>query len=141
MNEYIPRGYRNNNPCNIRKTQGKAWVGEVQPSLDPAFKQFKSMAYGFRAAMMLIRNYGKRYGCKTIKDIITRWAPPSENSTAEYIKAVCAEMGQGYTAQTVIDASNGEAMQKLVRAMALMENGFVPKDADVREGWNLLIGG
>ncbi len=135
---YVPRGYRNNNPCNIRRTQGKAWVGEVQPSLDPAFKQFKTMAYGFRAAMMLVRNYGRRYGCRTIRDIITRWAPPQENSTAEYVRAVCREMGAGWSAQSVIDATDAEAMQGLVRAMALVENGFVPRDEDVREGWRLL---
>ena len=135
---YIPRGYRNNNPCNIRRTRGKAWVGEVQPSLDPAFKQFRTMAYGFRAALLLVRNYGRRYQCRTIRDIISRWAPPQENSTAEYIKAVCTEMGSGSTPQTVIDATDGQQMQSLVRAMAMVENGFMPRDEDVAEGWRLL---
>ena len=52
----LPRGYRNNNPLNIRNSNEK-WAGEIRPSQDPAFKQFKSMGYGFRAALKLIRNY------------------------------------------------------------------------------------
>lgn len=138
---YVPRGYRNNNPCNIRRTQGKAWVGEVVPSLDPQFKQFRTMAYGFRAAMMLVRNYVRRYGCRTVGDIIGRWAPPEENSTAEYVRAVCREMGEGWSARSTVDPSDGAAMRGLVAAMALVENGFVPKDEDVAEGWRLLAEG
>lgn len=136
---YIPRGYRNNNPCNIRRTGGRAWVGEVQPSLDPQFKQFSTMAYGFRAALMLVRNYVRRYGCRTVRDIICRWAPPAENSTAEYVRAVCQEMGGGVQPQTALDITDPAAMQRLVRAMALVENGFMPRDEDVAAGWQLLL--
>ena len=44
----LPRGLRNNNPGNIRNSS-TVWVGEITPSKDKSFKQFKSMAYGYRA--------------------------------------------------------------------------------------------
>lgn len=48
MTQPTPRGLRNNNPGNIRLSSTK-YQGEVQPSQDTAFKQFESMAYGYRA--------------------------------------------------------------------------------------------
>ena len=48
------RGYRNNNPLNIR-ISGNNWIGEIKPSGDKSFCQFETMAYGFRAAMCCIR--------------------------------------------------------------------------------------
>ena len=43
----LPRGLRNNNPGNIRKNSD-VFQGE-KTSSDKEFKQFKSMAYGYRA--------------------------------------------------------------------------------------------
>ena len=87
----LPRGYRKNNPLNIRNSNEK-WAGEIRPSQDPAFKQFKSMGYGFRAALKLIRNYiGK--GHNTIEKIISRWAPANENNTDSYIAHVSQRTG------------------------------------------------
>ena len=39
----LPRGLRLNNPGNIRISQTK-WQGEVIPSADKSFKQFKTLA-------------------------------------------------------------------------------------------------
>ena len=44
----MSRGLRNNNPGNIRRDRDK-WQGEIVPSQDQSFKQFSSMAYGYRA--------------------------------------------------------------------------------------------
>ena len=40
-----PRGLRNNNPLNIRISKDN-FIGELVPSGDKAFKQFKSIEYG-----------------------------------------------------------------------------------------------
>lgn len=78
MKQPLPRGLQNHNPGNIRHSAEK-WQGEVQPSTDPEFKQFVSDAYGYRALLKLISNYITRYGCTTLRRVIARWAPPSEN--------------------------------------------------------------
>lgn len=82
----IPRGFRNNNPCNIRK--GGNWQGLDTPPDDGEFCRFTSLAYGFRAALKLLRTYYNKYGLRTVDSIIRRWAPESENNTAYYIRIV-----------------------------------------------------
>ena len=49
----LPRGLRLNNPGNIRISQPK-WQGEVIPSADKSFKQFKTLAHGYRALLKLV---------------------------------------------------------------------------------------
>lgn len=100
----LPRGIRNNNPLNIRR--GKTnWVGEVYAIklhrneevesdtliFDKSFCQFRDMAHGFRAAARLLQIYQDRYGLRTMRDIISRWAPNNENNTDAYINAVAAK--------------------------------------------------
>mgnify|MGYP003533551919 FL=1 len=46
------RGIRNNNPLNIRLSADK-WQGMREEQTDKAFVQFKSMAYGYRAAWII----------------------------------------------------------------------------------------
>ena len=130
----IPRGYRNNNPLNIRNSSEK-WAGEIRPSQDTAFKQFKSMGYGFRAALKLLRNYiGKGYN--TITKIINRWAPPSENNTGSYIKNVSTR--SGIPADEVISRDDREKLIAIAYAMAISENGQAPDRKDIETGWSML---
>lgn len=87
----LPRGIRNNNPLNIRK--GINWKGERPIQTDKAFEQFESMEMGLRAGFVLLRNYiegrvGSHVPYNTIRKIVSRWAPSSENDTALYIDHV-----------------------------------------------------
>ena len=68
------RGLRNNNPGNIRLSR-TVWQGEIRPSRDRSFCQFRTMAYGYRALIKLLQNYRRNNGCRTIADFINRWAP------------------------------------------------------------------
>lgn len=131
------RGYRNNNPCNIRNSREK-WDGEVIPSQDKEFKQFRSMAYGFRAVFKLLHNYNTKHGCKTMEQMINRFAPPVENNTSSYVTHVANKTH--IDPKSSIDTRNRDIMVPMVSAMALHENGTAPKAKDVEEGWNLFIG-
>ena len=92
MKEKIPRGIRNNNPLNIRRMKNAKWAGLCADQTDRDFCQFTSMAYGWRAAFLLLRKYYFVYELKTLRDIISRWAPPEDNNpTNIYIERV-AEM-------------------------------------------------
>ena len=102
----MSRGLQNCNPGNIRQSKVR-YKGEVRPSRDPAFKQFESLAWGYRAIFVLLDTYRIRYGLDTIRGMVSRWAPPSENHTETYIRAVAAECGFAATVkavETVIDA-------------------------------------
>lgn len=131
----MPRGLRNNNPLNIRISTDK-FVGEVQPSQDKAFKQFDTMAHGYRAAFRVLRTYINNYKCDTIRKIISRWAPKNENQTENYIKVVSER--SGITADEPILADNREMMVRIVAAMSYVENGVEADMADVAKGWEAL---
>lgn len=133
----LPRGLRNNNPGNIRRT-GEHWQGEVPESevTDRTFEQFRTMAYGYRALMKLLRNYRRLYGCQTVADMIDRWAPPVENDTKAYVAAVCRETG--WAATYVPDVNSKEDMCALASAISLVENGRKAVAADVERSWALL---
>lgn len=130
----LPRGYRNNNPLNIRISSSN-WLGKLKPNTDGAFEQFENMGYGFRAALRLLRNYISQ-GHNTITKMINRWAPPSENTTGSYIANVAKR--SGIDANTVIDRSDKEALCKIAYAMAISENGSAPLMSDVEAGWEML---
>ena len=72
----LPRGIRNCNPLNIRRTAKDQWKGLAERQQDAAFCQFKSLEYGWRAAFYLLtRTYYHKYRLYTIRTIIRRWAP------------------------------------------------------------------
>lgn len=130
-----PRGYRNNNPGNIR-INGDKFQGEVIPSQDKEFKQFESMAYGYRAIFKILRNYQINYKLNTIRQMISRWAPENENDTANYISFVSER--SGIPADDPIRTNNREMMIRIVAAMSRVENGIDADMSDVIDGWELL---
>jgi hypothetical protein len=90
MAKPITRGIKNNNPGNI-KISGDEWVGAV--GHDGKFIKFSRIEYGIRAMAKILRTYQNKHGLKTIRDIIHRWAPKTENKTEDYIKFVSRETG------------------------------------------------
>ena len=130
----LPRGLRNNNPGNIRKNSD-VFQGE-KTSSDKEFKQFKSMAYGYRAIFNILSNYYRNYKLDTIRKIIGRWAPENENNTNAYIKAVSDYAG--IPADDPININDREQMIRIVAGMSKVENGREADMSDVIAGWNLL---
>lgn len=132
-----PRGYRNNNPLNIRYSSANNWKGKVTPNTDGSFEQFTSMAYGYRAALFLIRKKINS-GENTVTKLINVWAPTAENDTRAYINSVCSTTGM--LPATVLDADNKEQLCKLAYAMAIHENGtsILPDMSSIYAGWELL---
>ena len=116
------RGIRNNNPGNIRLTDTQ-WRGEVAVSLknDTEFEEFISPLFGVRAMARILKT-GARAGRDTVREIITRWAPPSENDTAAYIKSVSRRAGLAPDEPINFD----EKLPDLLDAIIVHENGINP---------------
>ncbi len=131
----LSRGLRNCNPGNIRH-DGVKWQGERTPSTDTAFKQFTTLAYGYRAMLRLLQNYSRLHGCHTIRAMVNRWAPPVENDTRAYIATVSRLTG--IDADCRLDISHKETMCSLAAAMSRVENGVPAVMSDVEAGWSLL---
>lgn len=130
----LPRGLRNNNPGNIRRNSD-VFQGEVNPSRDKDFKQFKSMPYGYRAVFKILSNYYRKYSLTTIRKMISRWAPENENNTAAYVSLVCSYSGIGPDDLISFDR---EQMIRIVAGMSRVENGREADMSDVIAGWGLL---
>lgn len=133
MNNHIPRGLRNCNPLNIRKSNTD-WQGKVRGWNDPDFESFSDIFYGCRAAIVNLRSHLERDRKlmlrTTIASEITRWAPPSENDTVRYIEFVCNNMKM--PPQTVIRFSDKSLVCCLLYWMARYENGM---QADIHLSW------
>jgi hypothetical protein len=58
------------------------------------FAVFTSHKYGTRALALLLTIYQDRYGLRSIRQRINRWAPPVENVTSAYVSHVAALTGR-----------------------------------------------
>jgi len=128
------RGLRNCNPGNIRASPVR-YRGEVVPSQDPEFKQFETMAWGYRALFVLLDTYRSRYGLETLRRMIARYAPPSENDTERYVR--CVVEWSGVDADAPLDTRCGATMRAVAAAFARMENGVAADPGEVEAGWAL----
>jgi len=128
MKKKTPRGIRNNNPGNIR--WGDPWQGlraKVKRD-DPAFCQFANAAYGIRALARTLITYQDKHGLRTIRQIITRWAPPTENDTTEYIYAAVQIAHVGWDDE--LDMHYYPQLRVVVEAIIRVENGKGPLATD-----------
>ncbi len=130
----ISRGLRNNNPLNIRRNSTR-WKGLAPVQSDKDFFCFSEMCWGYRAAFITLRTYFSRHGLRTLRQWISRWAPPCENDTAAYVRFVASR--SSIAADDELDIGNRGTMLSVVAAMSHMENGVPARMDDVEKGWEL----
>lgn len=92
-----PRGYRNNNPGNLRPLLGtQIFEGQTGVDRDPAmgaYCVFADAAHGIRAIVRELLTYNTKDRCGTVRQMIDRWAPPSDsNPTAAYVSNVATAL-------------------------------------------------
>ena len=104
---------RNNNPGNLRPVGGGG------------FRSFNSAIEGWEAMRNQLMRYftGKTTGkaLKSITDIVSTWAPSSENDTGKYIGDISKWMGVAPDA--ALNLNNPQTMTSLMQSMARKE-GF-----------------
>jgi len=138
MNE--PRGIRNNNPLNIRKS-GDKWQGLKTLQEDKEFFQFETIEWGWRAAFVILcKTYYGKYKLRTIRDIVTRWAPPKENNTEAYIRHVSDYTGIGPDRDLGDPQTHPTNWLLIGYAMAVMENGKTLPPIPMIKGFSLATG-
>ena len=137
------RGIRNNNPLNIRHSADQ-WQGARAEQTDKVFVQFTSMAYGYRAAWKVLDTYcltfKRERKAYNVRNIIGRWAPPTENNTGAYVRSVVMLSGLGgnenmprpkrYRAFNEV-----EKLVSLIAAMTCVENGIRLEQVDRKAIW------
>lgn len=123
------RGYRNKNPGNIDFNPANKWQGQVgkEPGPKARFAVFEEHRWGIRALAMLLITYFDRHGCNTVAKVIDRWAPPTENDTSSYQRAVARALG--VSTQARIDLHRWEHLRPMVQAIITHELGGNPYSA------------
>ena len=121
MTQKLPRGVRNNNPGNIE--WGDPWQGlvPVNDRTDPRFAQFTTPAYGIRAMARTLITYQDKHNIRTVTGAINRWAPPVENDTGAYVRAVQSAVGGD-----IVNMHDYKSLRPLVEAIIKHENGIGP---------------
>lgn len=128
--------YTRNNPLNIRYSAKNDWLGQVGER--NGFCVFSEEKYGWRAAFVLLKNYGKK-GFRSVNDIIHRFAPASENPTSSYVDYVCKRMeALGYESVGVefkhaeLDLTNDMVVIDLLMVMSKFETGIIAQSDHIR---------
>lgn len=127
-----------NNPGNIRNSGGAPFKGETTKPGD-AWKSFATPQDGYRAIFVLLKTYYNTHGKKTLREMIFRYAPPSENASENYVKFVADRSGVDPSA----DASSWMQTQKaegVVKAITQFEQGpqFSVNSAQVAQARNMV---
>jgi hypothetical protein len=121
----LPRPVRNNNPGDLEA--GDHWQGLMAPELmtdvqkHERFAVFSAAHWGFRALVVLLRNYKLLYGLNTVRAIVSRFAPPVENPTTNYAETVAHALN--VKPDDKIDLSNPNTMFALAKAVTKFETG------------------
>ena len=145
MAQPLPRGIRNNNPLNIRHSKDR-WQGARKEQTDKSFVQFETMAYGYRAAWKVMESYWKYFHdlpkAFNVRNIISRWAPPTENDTEAYIRSIEKLTGIGEEEKLLspIYLNGYHHLARLIAGMTVMENGIRMEEVDTQaiyEGYQL----
>lgn len=132
----MTRGQRNHNPLNIRK--GNNWQGEHPTMHDSEFECFVSDTYGFRAAFIIIKNGFKASTPReTIRQIVTRWAPPSENDTESYVATISQRTN--IHPDTRLTFSCRHEIVAIVKAMAWVESRCEYPDHVLHQAYDMAL--
>lgn len=112
------RNWRNNNPGNIEYGSFSKQYGAI--GTDGRFAVFPTYEQGRKAKEALLFQ-GKNYKDLTIGQAISRYAPPSENNTANYINTVVKATGAAPT--TPLQGLSSSQRSAMLSAMERIE-GF-----------------
>lgn len=131
-----PKGIRNNNPTNLEHTPKNPWQGLDKPPSDGRFCRFTDMAFGIRAAALNLIAYQDRHGLDTIRELVTRWAPHSENNVEAYVQTVCKV--SGFLERQRLDLHDYADIKPVLKGMIRQEVGAegakAVTDAQIDEG-------
>lgn len=126
-----------NNPGNIRYRGNDKWQGAASPPQENGFCTFASPVYGIRAIARILITFQDKYGCRTVRDFISRWAPPADlNPTDQYIKNV--ESWGGFQPMHSLNAHAYADACALVEGIIRQEQGSMPySEAQIDEALKL----
>lgn len=118
-----PVSIRNNNPGALRDDGRSKWRG-MTGSKD-GFLQFDTPENGRRAQVINIMNQQRLHGINTVQDLVTKYAPSSDNNDpVAYANTVASAIG--VAPGDKVNLADPVVAGKLADAMASVESGGAP---------------
>lgn len=122
-------GLLTNNPMNLEI--GQEWIGRSQKKLDSRFETFESPFWGLRAGALLLQNYQRglagptKLPLRTIRQIISVFAPAAENDTEAYINFVSieTEINPDLKINLIFDL---DMLREIMKSIVRFEQGHQP---------------
>lgn len=125
----VSLGLYNNNPFNIKYDKFTRWQG--LKGSNKGFCVFNDMEHGLRAGCIILRTYITKYHLYTVDDIITRFAPSSENNTRAYISYVRTRLCYcGFDPDTILTIRSNSFLE-LVSAICMYESWYRISSSEV----------
>lgn len=122
-----PIGIRINNPGNLREV-GIKWQGKAvdqtpgQSAVSGAYTVFDTPLAGMRAMIINLKNQYIRHGLNTVRGIIEKYAPPSDNNpTEKYVQNVAAWLSVSPNAE--LDMTSRDTIYSFSQAIIRQEHG------------------
>lgn len=141
------RGFLNNNPGNIDR--GEAWQGLISDPADPRLTEFQrnellhgrfcvfqSAEWGIRAMAKNLFAYRDRLGLRSVRQFISKWAPPNENNTEAYIASVAGKLG--VSPDAAVNLNDYSTLAAICDAIIRVECGGMPYSGhEIEDGLRL----
>ena len=111
------------------------WQGEQKPTSDPdeLLCTFDTIVDGIRAGAINLLSYYLHDGCNTIETIISRYAPPGQNNTTNYIAFIASYCC--VPATTPVTLTDKAFLTRLVAGIIDFEmGGSVCSPSDIAQG-------
>ena len=146
MDPKTTRGFLNRNPGNMDRSD-PPWNGEIRDVskcvndvqraelTHGRFCVFVDAEHGIRALVKNLRAYRDRLGCKTVRQFITRWAPPNENNTHNYIVSVAHSAA--VDPDFPVDIEIRRIMRAIVTGIICVECAGNPYTTEIEAGMDL----
>lgn len=132
MPRTVPRGIRNHNPGNIRRSR-TPWQGLAAEQTDPEFLRFIASEWGIRAMARILITYRDKHRIKRLNTIINRWAPaegerPDGSRYTQPTQAYIDHVARltGFAPDQNLDLHSYAHVRPLIEAMIRHENGIQP---------------
>lgn len=127
----LPLGLRNNNPGNIEFGKYARSKGSTRAGEGGRFAYFSTMREGIAALAALLLIYYRTHKIATIRGVVNRWAPGTENNVDAYISHICAVTE--CKADDKLNFEDGDTLFWLTVAICEHENGKAAVNAAISD--------
>lgn len=128
-----------NNPCAVRPLGRAQWNGQtgIIQIKGGKYARFGDMPHGIRAALRNLHTYRTHHGLRSPREIIGRWAPPSDNNpTSAYVQFIARACGVHADDPLPLTCKMNKRL--ILAIMSFEGAGFQPRPRDLNAAFRMM---